>query len=155
MSQRAKHDDDLEGLLAGLLGLIVVIGLTAVVYFLIAGSAPRDVDDLNWRKDPYSLGISGGFGLFLFLYGLVGVIRGRIVVGWGTLRQVHSTLTGAAAFVAACSTTLGSLLFLSIVAAYFVPGLGRVIHPLAALLSGLVFPALGWISGAILKSLGY
>ena len=155
MSQTSKHGDDLEGLLAGLVGLMFVLALTAVAYFLIAGSAPRGLDDLNWRKDIYSIACIGPLGLFFFLYGLVGVVRGEIVVGWGTVRQVRTNLIGAGAFVASCSTALGGLLFLATIAIYFVPQVGLVIHPLGALLCGLLAPTLGWISGPIIRSLGY
>jgi hypothetical protein len=155
MTQSSKHEDDLEGLLAGLLGLFVVIALTAAAYFLIASSAPRGLDDLNWRQEIPTISCVGGLGLFFFLYGLVGVIWGKIVIGWGTVRQARTTLTGASAFVAGCSTAIGGLLFLAAIAIYFLPALGLVIHPLAALLCGLLATALGWIGGPIVRSLGY
>jgi hypothetical protein len=151
MSQESKHEDDLEGLLVGLLGLILVIGVTAAAYYLIAGSAPREMKGINLP------GISciGVFGLFLFLYGLVGVIQGKIVIGWGTTVQVRTTLGGAGAFVAGTSTAIGGLLILAPIAVYFLPELIAVVHPLAALLCGLLAPVLGWISGPLIRALGY
>ena len=151
MSQKSKQDDDFEETLVGLLGLILVIVATGIVYYLIANSAPREMNGV----DIPTISCIGIFGLFLFLYGFVGVIQGKIVIGWGTINQVRTTLGGAGAFVASSSTTIGGLLILAPIAVYFVPELIQVIHPLAALLCGLAAPTLGWISGPIIRSLGY
>lgn len=81
MSQKSKQDDDFEETLVGLLGLILVIVTTGIVYYLIANSAPREMDGV----DIPTVSCIGIFGLFLFLYGFVGVIQGKIVIGWGTI----------------------------------------------------------------------
>ena len=95
------------------------------------------------------------FGLILFLYGSMGIIQGTIVVGWGTMQQVRTRLVGPGAYVASSSTVIGGLLILAPVAIYFVPELIAYIHPLAALLCGLVAPVLGWICGPGIRRLGY
>jgi hypothetical protein len=149
MSQETKNKDDLEEVLVTILGLLLVLTITGIAYFLIATSAPREMNDTNIR----TLGCVGIWGLFFFLYGMVGVIQGKIVVGWGTVNQVRTTLSGAGALVASGSTAIGGLLLLTPVALYFVPELLRIIHPLATLLCGLIAPVFGWIGGAIIHSL--
>ena len=151
MSQVSKQEDNLEGTLVGLLGLAIVIFVTGLAYYFIAGSAPSNMNDV----DLPTVSCVGIFGLGMFLYGSVGIIQGKIVIGWGTVNQVRTTLAGAGALVASSSTVIGGLLILAPVAIYFVPELISVVHPLAALLCGLVAPVVGWISGPIIRALGY
>jgi hypothetical protein len=151
MSLASKNEDDFEETLVAILGLVLVLIITGIAYFLIATSAPREMNDVDIR----TVSCIGILGLFIFLYGLIGVIQGKIVVGWGTVHQVRTTLSGVSALVASGSTAIGGLLFLAPVAIYFFPELLQIIHPLAALLCGLFAPTLGWISGPIIRSLGY
>ncbi|MBI5954046.1 MAG: hypothetical protein HY865_20510 [Chloroflexi bacterium] len=149
MAQETKNKGDFEEVLVAILGLILILVITGIAYFLIATSAPREMNDTNIRV----LSCVGIWGLFFFLYGLVGVIQGKIVVGWGTVNQVRTTLSGAGALVAGGSTAIGGLLLLTPVAIYFVPELLSIIHPLATLLCGLLAPLLGWIGGTIIHSM--
>jgi hypothetical protein len=156
MSQKSKQqDDDLEGLLVGLLGIILVMVATATVYFLIARSAPRELDEPTGHGDKIMGWVWLVFGTFFFLYGAVGVIRGKIGIGWGTYSQVRTILIGAGAFVSSVSTFIGGFLLLSTAAIYFYPSLIATLHPLATLLCGFVSIILGWACGPILRAIGY
>ncbi|MBM3125610.1 MAG: hypothetical protein FJZ87_11175 [Chloroflexi bacterium] len=88
MSNNANPEDTPEALVVSLVGIILVLAIAGVAYYLIATSAPREFNDFNLPL----VNCIGIYGLFFFLYGLVGVIQGKIVVGWGTMRQVQTTL---------------------------------------------------------------
>ncbi len=146
---------ELETILAGILGLGLVIVGTVVVYYLISTSAPWDTNDVTKGGVHIGLWVGGILGMMFFIWGAIGVLTGNIVVGWGTVNQVRTTVTGAGAFVASIATVLGGVLFLTIAAISLVPEVGIFIHPLAALLSGFVSIILGWIFGVVVRALGY
>ncbi len=155
ISKPVRKVDELEALLAGILGLGIVLAGTSVVYFLILSSAPWDTNDTSPSGVHLGLWVGGILGTMFFIWGAVGVLQGKIIVGWGTYNQVRTTIAGAGAFVASISTALGGVLILSTAAISLLPEVGSVIHPLAALLSGFVCIVLGWICGLIVRALGY
>lgn len=155
VSKPPQKVNELESILAGILGLGIVIVGTVVVYYLISSSAPWDTNDVTKGGVHIGLWVGGILGTMFFIWGAVGVLTGKIVVGWGTVNQVRTTVTGAGAFVASIATLLGGVMFLSNAAISLVPDVGTYIHPLAALLSGFVIIILGWIFGAIVRALGY
>jgi hypothetical protein len=155
ISKPPQKASELEVILAGILGLALVIVGTVVVYYLISNSAPWDTDDVTKGGVHMGLWVGGILGTMFFIWGAVGVLTGKIVVGWGTVNQVRTTVTGAGAFVASIGTILGGVLFLSNAVISLIPEVGTFIHPLAALLSGFVSIILGWILGVIIRALGY
>jgi hypothetical protein len=156
MSQKLKQEEGLEGTLLAVLALMLVISATAAVYFLIARSAPNEIGTPEWDKAQLVRWIWTVFGTFFFLYGIVGVIREKIAVGWGGIcYRVTTFLEGASAFTAGTGTALGGLLMLATAAVYFYPALGGIIHSLATLICGFASIFLSWICGLIIRALGY
>ena len=155
VSQPARKEDDLEALLIGILGMALVMVATGVVYYLISISAPRSLDDPSTSNVHFGLWMGGIFGPFFFIFGVVGVLRGKIGVGWGTYSGIRTILSGAGAFVAGATTALGGVLFISTAVVDLMPEAGTIIHALAALLSGIVSILLGWLCGVIIRGLGY
>ena len=107
MSQKSKQDDDLEGLLVSLFGVILVMVATAGVYFLIVRSASGGFDRPISNKVQFWDWVWGIFGILFFLYGVVGVVRGKINVGWSRYSyQIYATLDGAGALVASAGCSV-------------------------------------------------
>ena len=157
MAQASKHEDDLEGLVMGLLGLVLVLIVTGGAYFFISQAiTPGTSLSVNRNSDLVMGWIWVGFGCGFFLYGAVGVIREKIGVGWGNVYwQVRTTLSGSSAFVAGSGTAVGGLLMLSTSAAYFYSEVSQYFSPFAALLCGFLSIFFSWAVGAILHKLGY
>jgi len=153
--QPVRKVDPLEGLLAGIMGMGLVILATGIVYYLIMTSAPWDTNDTTKGGVHIGLWVGGILGTMFFLWGAFGILKGEIVVGWGTYSQVRTTIKGAGAFIASFSTALGGVLFLSVAAISLMPEVGTIIHPLGAMLSAFVTIFGGWICGLIVRSLGY
>ena len=156
MSQKVKQEDSVEGLLVSILGIVIVLGVTALVYFGAASVIPNNSSASDMPNDPITkwiwLALGGGF----FLYGVVGTIREKIGVGWGTgYNQVRTVLEGTSAIVSGVGTTIGGLLMLVTTGIIFYPSLSAVFHPFASLICGFVAVILGWVSGLIIRSLGY
>jgi hypothetical protein len=153
--QPDRKVDELESLLAGILGMGLVILATGVAYYLIMTSAPWDTNDTTKGGVHIGLWVGGILGTMFLLWGAVGILKGEIVVGWGTYNQVRTTIKGAGAFIASFSTALGGVLFLCVAAVSLIPEVGTIIHPLGAMLSAFVTIFGGWICGLIVRSLGY
>jgi hypothetical protein len=156
MSQKVKQKDDLEGLLVSILGIAIVLGVTALIYFGAAYAIPNNSGASDMPNDPITkwiwLALGGGF----FLYGVVGAIREKIGVGWGTgYNQVSTVLEGTSAIVSGVGTTIGGLLMLATTGIIFYPSLSAIFHPFASLICGFVAVILGWVSGLIIRALGY
>jgi hypothetical protein len=152
----ARKADELEALLVGILGVALVMVAIGVAYYLISKAAPPGIGGASTSNVHTGLWIGGIFGPFFFIYGAVGVLRGRIGVGSGPWYAKASTvLNGAGAFVASVSTALGGVLFMVTAAISLIPELTSFIHELAILLSGFVSILLGWLCGVIVRELGY
>ncbi|MBK9210509.1 MAG: hypothetical protein IPL71_20385 [Anaerolineales bacterium] len=68
MSHEVKQEEDgLEGILVSLLGIIIVLGGTALIYMWVSSSIPdNDITPMNWRKTR----LASGYGLLLGVYSL-------------------------------------------------------------------------------------
>jgi hypothetical protein len=155
MAKADRKEDSLEALLVGVIGMILVIVAAGFAYYFISISSPRSLDDPSMSNVHYGLWIGGIFGTFFLIYGMVGVLRGRIGVGWGSMSQVRTILSGAGGFVASTTTAIGGFLFLTTAVIDLIPEVGTMIHALAALLSGFVSILLGWLCGVIVREFGY
>jgi hypothetical protein len=155
MAKADRKEDSFEGLLVGVIGMILVIVATGVAYYFISISTPRSLDDPSTSNVHFGLWIGGIFGTFFLIYGMVGVLRGRIGVGWGSMTQVRTILTGAGGFVASTTTAIGGFLFLTTAAIDLIPEVGAIIHANAALLSGFVSIILGFLCGVVVREIGY
>jgi hypothetical protein len=156
VSQPAQKEDDLESLLVGILGIALVIVATGAAYYFISNSAPRSIDDASTSNIHTAVWIGGIFGSFFFIYGVIGVLRGKMGVGWGpSYARASTVLTGAGAFEASVATSLGGVLFMVAALIDLVPEVGIFIHGLAILLSGFVAILLGWLCGVIIRGVGY
>ena len=156
MSQKVKQEDDLEGMLVSILGITIVLGATALIYFGAANAIPNKAGPSDMPNDPITkwiwLALGGGF----LLYGVVGTIREKIGIGWGAgYNQVTTVLEGTSAMVAGVGTTIGGLFMLATTGIIFYPSLSAIFHPFASLICGFVAVILGWVSGLIIRSLGY
>jgi hypothetical protein len=156
MSEKAKPGDDLEGMLASILGILVVLGGTAIIYFWAARSIPNNFSASDVPNDPITKWIWLALGGFFFFYGVVGTIREKIGVGWGTgYNQVSTILEGTSAIVSGIGTTVGGLLMLATTALFFYPSLAAIFHPFATLICEFVSIILGWVCGPIIRAMGY
>jgi hypothetical protein len=155
VSKPARKVDELESLLIGVLGIALVMFATGIAYYLISSSAPWSTDDRTPSGFHIGLWTGGILGLMFFIWGAVGILQGKIVVGWGTYNQVRTTITGAGAYIGSVCTAIGGVLFLSTAVISLMPEVGTIIHALAALLSAFVAIILGWICALIVRSLGY
>jgi hypothetical protein len=157
MSQKSKQQDDaLEELLVSLFGVILVMVATAGVYFLVVRSASGGFDKPISSKVQFWDWVWGIFGILFFVYGAVGVVRGKINVGWTRYSyQIYTTLDRAGALVASAGMAIGGLLLMTVTVIYFDPLLGAVIDPWATLLCGFASIIIGWICGLIIQALGY
>ena len=157
MSQKVKQENDLEGLLVSILGIMIILGGTGVIYFWIAHSIQSNVSASDVApNDPITKWIWLALGGFFFLYGVVGTMMEKIGVGWGpAYNQVSTILEGTGAIVSGIGTTIGGLLMLATAALIFYPSLTAIFHPFATLICGFVSVILGWGCGPIIRALGY
>ena len=158
MSHEVKQEEDgFEGILVSLLGIIIVLGGTALIYMWVSSSIPdNDITPYELEKDPLSKWIWVAFGSLFFIYGLMGTFMERIEVGWrGRSYMVTTILEGTSALVAGVGTTIGGLLLLITAAVYFYPSLVFIFHPFATLICGFASVIIGWVCGPIIRALGY
>ena len=159
MSQQGvkPEEDSLEGILIVILGVLVVLGGTTLIYIGVARSIPvGDMTPYELERDLLSRWIWAGFGSLFFIYGLLGTFMERIEVGWsGRHYKVTTLLKGTSALVAGVGTTVGGVLLLITAAIYFYPTLIFTIHPFATLVSGFASVIISWICGPIIRALGY
>lgn len=156
VSQPLRKGDDLESLLVGILGIALVMVATGVAYYLISTSLPRNIDDASTSNVNTGLWIGGIFGPFFLIFGAIGLLRGKMGVGWGPwYAKVSTTLKGSSAFVSSACTILGGVLLLTTAVIDLVPEVGIIIHAFAVLLSGFVAIILGWLCGVIVREIGY
>lgn len=156
MSHNTKQQNELQGMLVSLLGIIVIVAATALIYFIIARLAPGETNTLDLQKDPLTKWLWLAFGTLFFIYGIVGALMERIEVGWrGNSIRVTTVLEGVSAFITGIGTMIGGLMMLITAAFYFVPSLTTIFHPFATLACGFVAVIISWILGPSIRTLGY
>lgn len=143
-------------MLVSLLGIIVIVAATALIYFIIARLAPDETNTLDLQKDPLTKWLWLAFGTLFFIYGIVGALMERIEVGWrGNSIRVTTVLEGVSAFITGIGTMIGGLMMLITAAFYFIPSLTAIFHPFATLACGFVAVIISWILGPSIRTLGY